>query len=306
MLSTAWQHAMIVNSSDSVKLYIDGVDDTSVFTNNGTTVCNPTGSLHIGARSDVDPDRSLGGSMAEWAKWDRALDTSEIAALAKGFSPLFFPTGLAHYFPMIRSYTDERIVGLSITNVTSVPSAHPPIIYPSNTDPVSVRKAIKLLTTQNAISASFATRTVLEAMLGLAPKNTVTKYVRKVLDELIPYPGAFCWGEATPTNDEIGATWAGWSDGSGGGVSYDSVNGKLQLVPGEVAHGPVEFIGSGNQAETDLTVALNEYGTGSGVPPIYIRGDTSTFAQDAGAPAWEAYTGKVAKTWTYIQVKLGP
>jgi hypothetical protein len=67
--------------------------------------------------------------MAEWAKWDRALTSDEIDALAKGFAPEFFKDSLAWYVPMIREY-DERMVPLTVTNNSSTVTDHPPIIYP--------------------------------------------------------------------------------------------------------------------------------------------------------------------------------
>jgi hypothetical protein len=67
--------------------------------------------------------------MAEWAKWDRALIDTERAALALGFSPLFFPRELKWYLPMVRPYVELK-EGLTVTNDGSTIGAHPPIIYP--------------------------------------------------------------------------------------------------------------------------------------------------------------------------------
>ncbi len=67
------------------------------------------------------------------------------------------------------------------------------------------------------------------------------------------------------------------------------------------------MIDTGNVLSKVVTISTDRYGTGVGIGAIYIRGQATSFAQDAGSPAWEVYTVPTAKTWRWIQVKLaGP
>jgi hypothetical protein len=109
---------------------VDGSADGSAV-NSSVDAINVGTALYFGARSDEDNDRRLGGDMAEWAKWDRTLIDTERAALASGFSPLFFPRELKWYVPMIRPYVELK-EGLTVTNDGSTIGAHPAIIYPGS------------------------------------------------------------------------------------------------------------------------------------------------------------------------------
>ncbi len=67
------------------------------------------------------------------------------------------------------------------------------------------------------------------------------------------------------------------------------------------------MIDTGNVLSKVITISTDRYGTGVGIGAIYIRGQATTFAQDAASPSWEAYTSAVTKTWRWMQVKLaGP
>ena len=127
--STAWQHIIIQRAVSTYTQYVDGSADGSA-TNAAVGAIDVGTALYFGARSDEDADRRFGGDMAEWAKWDRVLTADEQAALATGFSPLFFPQELKWYLPMVRPYVEVR-EGLTVTNVGSTTGAHPAIIYPS-------------------------------------------------------------------------------------------------------------------------------------------------------------------------------
>jgi hypothetical protein len=76
---------------------------------------NVSGNLYFGLRSDLDAARRLGGYMAEWAKWDRALDIHEIAALVAGMVPTNLPADLKWYCPMFDDFS-EAVVPLTVTN----------------------------------------------------------------------------------------------------------------------------------------------------------------------------------------------
>lgn len=86
------------------------------------------------------PVRKLNGQLAECAIWTATLDTSEIAALGKGFCPLLIrPASLLAYWPLSRgsvqisTTTLDRWRNRSDLTETSTPGItdHPRIIYPN-------------------------------------------------------------------------------------------------------------------------------------------------------------------------------
>jgi hypothetical protein len=127
--STAWQHVALVRSGATITMYVDGasVGSDTATTPAGTDVA---GSLFLGARADLSAGRFFGGSMAEFAKWDRALAAGELAALANGFSPLCLPGSLRWYMPMVRNYT-ETVAAIAVTNTGSTVALHPRIFSPA-------------------------------------------------------------------------------------------------------------------------------------------------------------------------------
>ena len=112
------------------------------------------------------------------------------------------------------------------------------------------------------------------------------------------------WGEQNPTDGEQISPWTKWTDGSGAlaNTTGDQHWGEVSLTTGQVAHSPVKDMGSAVSRE--FTITNNLYGSGSGDGVISIRGDTSTFAQDAGSPAWSTYSTPTTQTWRYVQVRL--
>ena len=77
--------------------------------------------------------------------------------------------------------------------------------------------------------------------------------------------------------------------------------GKLALASGEVGHSAVkDLLNTDNKS---ILVTKDLYGSGAGVSTIHIRGQATTFTQDAASPAWELYSGTGNKTWRYMQVK---
>jgi len=110
-----------------------------------------------------------------------------------------------------------------------------------------------------------------------------------------------------PLAGEAACSWAVWSDGAGGKpvIQYDPNWGKIKLETSQVGHSNV--IDTGDTQNKTLTVTPDVYGAGSGVGGVYIRGQATSFNQDAALPAWELYSGPVTKAWRWIQVKLtGP
>lgn len=116
--------------------------------------------------------------------------------------------------------------------------------------------------------------------------------------------GKYAHGEENPTADETPVSWANWSNGAGGSpnISGDADWGKLSLLSGDVAHSPVYDTGGTHNKKVVLT--KNLYGSGDSYFDLYIRGQNTTFTQDAVSPSWEAYTGEVNKTWEFIQARV--
>lgn len=105
-------------------------NDTTFNTDNWSTV-DSTG---IGAQLlSGSGARYFNGDIAEAAAWNVALDTSEIAALAAGYSPqLIRPSGLQFYAPLIRDEDRDIVAGTSFSaNGTPTVETHTRIIYPS-------------------------------------------------------------------------------------------------------------------------------------------------------------------------------
>jgi hypothetical protein len=111
------------------------------------------------------------------------------------------------------------------------------------------------------------------------------------------------WGEQSVTGGEFARSWTLWKTSAGAAVdvSGDSDWGVMAMESGDSNFGPVIFAGAGTHkfyANRDI------YGTGQGSIDIYIRGQVAVFTQLAGSPTWELYTGPVAKTWSYVQVRV--
>jgi len=77
---TDWMHLTMIRDGGTLTQYVDTAPDGSA-TLASFTFINRSDSFYLGMRSDNDPDRRLGGSMADWAKWNRALASDEIQLL---------------------------------------------------------------------------------------------------------------------------------------------------------------------------------------------------------------------------------
>ena len=67
------------------------------------------------------------GWMAELAKWDAALSSTEISALAYGVRPTEIGSRPAWYLPMSGGF-EEEVAGLAVTNYGTTVAEHPPCI----------------------------------------------------------------------------------------------------------------------------------------------------------------------------------
>lgn len=121
--NTNWTHIIVQRSGTTHTTYIN---NSSVASANVSAfdACNG-GAVVFGRWSDAAPGAYLNGSLAEWAKWGRALSSAEMAGLANGFSPNCYP-GFQWLTPMVRDY-NELAKGIAVTNSGSTVIAHPRI-----------------------------------------------------------------------------------------------------------------------------------------------------------------------------------
>ncbi len=128
---TDWIHVILQRSGTTVTQYIDnGADGT--WTDAAFDGINVGSNLWFGTRSVTPTERWLGGDMAEWAKWDRALNSTERAALVAGVSPWLFQDSMKWYCDMKIGgtnglYVDYGSSRLTVTNNGSTHGNHPPI-----------------------------------------------------------------------------------------------------------------------------------------------------------------------------------
>lgn len=131
--NNVWGHAAGVYASNTSMLsYLDGVAGTE--DTNSVTFAGTVGVTSLGYLLRATPTQFLDGQLAESAFWDAALTAEEIAALAKGFSPLCIrPESLAAYWPLHGNKSPEtnwinqdHVMALSGTTKAD----HPRIIYP--------------------------------------------------------------------------------------------------------------------------------------------------------------------------------
>lgn len=134
--ANTWQHvAAVVASTTSRSIYLNGGNAGS----NSTLVNTPPGlnttSVGCWILSSA-PGGLLSGRLAEVAFWSAALDADEIAALAKGFSPLLIrPQSLAAYWPLVGNDSPEpdrwkNRYDLTLTNAPAK-ADHPRLFLPS-------------------------------------------------------------------------------------------------------------------------------------------------------------------------------
>lgn len=130
-LSTAtWHHVFITRDTTTWRVYVNGVQE-----NTGTA--NPyghTSPFGIGARrtNDGSWDNHFTGDIAEVCFFLRELSSDEVSALAKGFSPLFFPRNCIMYKPILGSSPEIDFFDSGSWTITgTTKSEHPKIIYPS-------------------------------------------------------------------------------------------------------------------------------------------------------------------------------
>ena len=131
--TTDWFHFAGVFNDTTRECYVNG---SGPGTDNGDGGANATGLSRtmiaaILAFSTIY--HPLDGLLAESATYDAALNSAEIASLAKSYSPLFVrPQSLSSHWRLIRD-EDQDIVGGHDMTAYNTPgiAAHPPMVYPA-------------------------------------------------------------------------------------------------------------------------------------------------------------------------------
>lgn len=118
-------------ASGNQEIYVDGVQKATDTVAGAPSYTIGANTL-IGKHGNGGTLNDMDGDIAELAVWNRRLTADEHAMLgAKLLSPLFIPSGLLFYLPMIRDIKDLRSATALTVNGTTV-SDHPRIIYPKN------------------------------------------------------------------------------------------------------------------------------------------------------------------------------
>lgn len=132
MNTTDWYHIVVRRFDSRYRCYINGVIDAG--SSEFATPNTPSNGLWIGSGNDSGtPNRFFNGKCAECFCYSVAPSAEVIAALAAGFSPLFFPQNLASYlpcggaFPVLRDLPRSAHMTLS----GAVDFDHPRIVYPA-------------------------------------------------------------------------------------------------------------------------------------------------------------------------------
>lgn len=121
-----WHHAAARFAGAASRIaYLDGVPGTEQTTSRATGGALDNLIVGRGPGGTHNPSQPFNGRIAEAAVWDVALDTDEIAALARGFKPSQIrPDKLLWYLPLVRTVQDLRS-GLTYTTSGPVVAVHP-------------------------------------------------------------------------------------------------------------------------------------------------------------------------------------
>lgn len=143
-----WNHYCgIFASATDARVFLDNagkITDT-------TSRAFPTGvdRTTIARTGDSTPINEADARIAEVAMWDlsgwpgatdalraTSFENTALPALAKGFSPLFYPLGLAGHWPLVRDNDLDKVGDFNMTafNTPTVEDHPPDIIYPAPTN----------------------------------------------------------------------------------------------------------------------------------------------------------------------------
>jgi len=133
--ANAWFHLLItwdgsILAATGIHIYLNNSEVSYQTTTIGTQeALAGTGSHALGGRI-FDDAANLDGRLAAIGRWNRVLSAGEIAALAVGYSPLFFLNSLKWAPDLIRGVNDP-ISGKTGTLDGTTVIAHPRIIRPA-------------------------------------------------------------------------------------------------------------------------------------------------------------------------------
>lgn len=91
----------------------------------------------VGRHGDFSPSASLDGQVAHGAIWSLVPPDAQMKALALGYSPQFFPKGLAGWWPMMTSHATTLLdrsgngVDLTLTGSPPTSTSGPPVFVPT-------------------------------------------------------------------------------------------------------------------------------------------------------------------------------
>lgn len=129
----AWNHGCVVCAADNDRrLYLNGGNKVTTTNSRVPSGVNRTA---IGVSLFTSPFSSPDANIGEAAIWNVALTDADVAALAKGVSPLLVrPSALVAYFPLVGNNSPENNLKsnsatMSITGALTK-TAHPRILMP--------------------------------------------------------------------------------------------------------------------------------------------------------------------------------
>ncbi len=135
---TSWHHVAMVfeaNTSSGLRMYIDGVlDPYSVSTIGHSNLVADSTDVYLGFNS---ASVQLLGAMADFAIWNEALESAQIANLAAGFSPLMLPVfdRLVVHCDLIRGLNRPGIGPAATSGGTFANAEHPRTFVPHDCVP---------------------------------------------------------------------------------------------------------------------------------------------------------------------------
>ena len=127
--STVWQHCLIVRSGTTIKQFVGGseVSSADATSLDATTV---NAAAYLGSQDALNANYMLGGRLAEFAFWTRALSGDDITGRASGKSALWYLTDLGVYMPLKTSIADVQETVTITDHSSGIDADHPTISDP--------------------------------------------------------------------------------------------------------------------------------------------------------------------------------
>ena len=125
----AWHHVVFAFDGTTMRAYIDGTVEATTASKATLDHIDVAGDWRLGTQSALG-NYLYDTELAEWAKWDVALNTEQITALANGVRPPEIGTRPAWYLPLLAGL-EEEIAAIAVTNYGTTVAEHPPLIVPA-------------------------------------------------------------------------------------------------------------------------------------------------------------------------------